>query len=90
MQAALLRAAEPAELDYSVCRESSAVIHSLLLEMLSHCERTKGEALIEFLMALCLGRLRLTRSDQIAVAQAVCATRPAVSVEVSLASRLLR
>ena len=63
IQAALLRAAIPVELDYSDAPEQSRLMRDLLQEMVTKSNRQQGEALGEFLLAITLDRLRLAQSD---------------------------
>jgi hypothetical protein len=63
IQAALLRAALPVELDYCDAPEQSRLMRDLLQEMVALWNRPQGEALGEFLLALTLKRLRLAEPD---------------------------
>ncbi|GEM_PF-5913206 len=59
IQAALLRAAYPSELNYSVSPEASHDMERLLLKWLDLAAEPAGYAAAEFLFALCQGRLKL-------------------------------
>ncbi len=63
IQAALLRAALPIELNYQDAPQHSRLITELILQMIDLADRDQGEALTEFLMALALGHLKLRPSD---------------------------
>jgi hypothetical protein len=62
LQAALLRAASGAELDYRTDRDSSVFIKDLILRLESRSGQPAGEALLEFLVALATKRLQIKRS----------------------------
>jgi hypothetical protein len=57
IQAALLRCASPAELDYTCHMDLSKQITELIIKMINCVEDEFGEALIEFLLALASSRL---------------------------------
>lgn len=59
IQASILRASDPAELDYRHDLELSAEATRFVRRVLESSARPRGEAAAEFLMALCTGRLRL-------------------------------
>ncbi len=59
IQAAILRAAKNDELNYSFSRENSENMLMLLKTFAKHSNEYQGEALLEFLYALSIGRLRL-------------------------------
>jgi hypothetical protein len=61
IQAAFLRAAYPAELNYSVCQEMSHDMERLLLKWLHYSDQPAGAAAGEFLLAIAIGKLRLRR-----------------------------
>ncbi|MEW6020986.1 MAG: hypothetical protein AB1807_02485 [Pseudomonadota bacterium] len=63
IQAAILRAALPGELDYSSETESSRYMLDMLDKIFAQCERAQGEAAPEFALALRTGRLKLTNDD---------------------------
>jgi len=62
IQAALLRASRRAELDYSHDDHLSAQMRDVVQVILQHMIREEGEAGPEFLLALALGKLRLTKA----------------------------
>jgi len=64
IQASLLRAAIPWELDYSIEKESSGDMKRILESILHNRSNQRGEALLEFLLALASGKLRLTKEDE--------------------------
>lgn len=59
IQACLLRAAKPVELNYAVDSEFSRQMTDVLLSIISNWENSQGEASLEFLLALWIGRLQL-------------------------------
>jgi len=61
IQASILRAAKPRELDYSANDENSKIIGSLIERMINHPEENTSEALPEFLMALCSSKLQIKK-----------------------------
>lgn len=61
IQAALLRAAYPEELNYSVSEEMSHDMERLLIKWLQYSEHPVGAAAGEFLLALALGKLKLRK-----------------------------
>lgn len=64
LQASVLRAALPHELDYSGAPELSELMREFLEKMFINHERTYGEAAPEFALALATGHLRLSEKDQ--------------------------
>jgi hypothetical protein len=62
LRAAFLRAAHPAELDYTVDADCSAEVLDVLLAEIDAWFQGKGDALPEFLMSMACGRLRIMRS----------------------------
>jgi hypothetical protein len=63
IQAAILRAALPGELDYSSEAEASRYMLDMLDKIFAQCERAQGEAAPEFALALKTGRLKLAKDD---------------------------
>ncbi len=63
IQASLVRAAIPPEMNYSDTPEASRQMGAILREMFASFDSGKGEASRELLLALCLGRLVLTKED---------------------------
>lgn len=61
IQAAILRAALPGELDYSSEAESSKYMLDLLSKVFAQSALPQGEAAADFALAYYLGRLKLTR-----------------------------
>jgi len=61
IQASVIRAAKPRELDYSASDESSKIVGSLLHRMIKNPEDKASEALPEFLLALCIGHLQIKK-----------------------------
>ncbi|MGV0833708.1 MULTISPECIES: hypothetical protein [Bacteroidota] len=59
IQASILRAAKNDELNYSFSRKNSEDMLMLLKTFAKHSDEYQGEALMEFLYALSIGRLRL-------------------------------
>ena len=64
IQASVLRAAKPRELDYSNDDASSSIVGSLIIKMLNSPNDDTSEALPEFLLALCSEKLQL-KTDHI-------------------------
>ena len=62
IQSSILRAAKARELDYSASDRKSGIVGSLIERMLEYPESTESEALPEFLLALCTGKLQLRKS----------------------------
>lgn len=63
LQACLLRACHPAELDYSSSPELSKVMKELLIKVFSRWDKEFGDAALEFAAAIAVGSLRLTERD---------------------------
>lgn len=63
IQAALLRAAMPVELDYSLSREDSSYMQELLLSIFRNAGEPQGEAAPEFAIAVLTGRVKLNSTD---------------------------
>lgn len=63
LQACILRAAHPAELDYSSSPQHSRLMKEFLLKLFARHARPYGGAALEFAAALASGRLRLLASD---------------------------
>ncbi len=63
IQASLLRAARPAELDYRDDAEASTDAARLIRRIIENAARPRGEAAAEFLLALGTGRLKLCATD---------------------------
>lgn len=63
IQAAILRAAYPIELNYQDAPDESRLVAQLIAQMAELADRPQGEALTEFLLALHLGRLKLCPDD---------------------------
>lgn len=64
LQASLLRAAMPYELDYSGAPDLSEVLREFLEKVFINHSKNYGEAAPEFALALATGRLRLTDADK--------------------------
>lgn len=63
IQASLLRAASPSELNYAMSKDASAEMRRIILRMLSSFATTRGEGSVEFLLALACGRMSLAPED---------------------------
>lgn len=59
LQAALLRCAYPSELDYRADYSASDFMKSLVIRSINRSEAEAGEAVLEFLSALAVGKLQL-------------------------------
>jgi hypothetical protein len=64
LRASLLRAADPAELNYAVDAQSSREMLDVLLADIDSWSQGRGDALPEFVLSLACGRLRLVRRHQ--------------------------
>lgn len=71
IQACLLRAARPGELDYRDDAEASADVARLVRRILESADRPRGEAAAEFLIAIGTGRIKLCPGDRDAVLAAL-------------------
>lgn len=63
IQASLLRAAHPLELDYRSSKESSRRLANMILNMIRSPYSEESEALPEFIFAIAIGKLKLTLAD---------------------------
>ncbi|MGF6395975.1 hypothetical protein [Pseudomonas plecoglossicida] len=63
LQACLLRASLPSELDYSASPELSRLMREFLSKVFIRCNEEYGDAGLEFAAALAIGRLRLVKND---------------------------
>ena len=63
LQACMLRACQPAELDYSSSPELSKVMKELLVKVFVRCDKDFGDAALEFAAAIAVGSLRLAKRD---------------------------
>ncbi|WP_295380819.1 hypothetical protein [uncultured Pseudacidovorax sp.] len=89
LRAAFLRAAHPAELNFSVDETCSAEVLDILVAEVDAWFDGKGDALPEFLMALATGRLRLQSSHTEQIRAAVSTRGLPESLEI-LARRIPR
>ncbi|MFK7031521.1 hypothetical protein [Flavobacterium oreochromis] len=62
IQASILRAAKPEELNYSYSYKVSEDMLTLLKTVLKHRNEYQGEAILEFIYALSIGKLRLYKA----------------------------
>jgi hypothetical protein len=69
VQAAILRAARPRELDYSRNKDASAQMRDTLIRLIERREKPEGEAAAEFLLALAGDQLFLMPDDREAVVE---------------------
>lgn len=63
LQACMLRACHPAELDYSSSPELSKVMKELLVKVFARWDKDFGDAALEFAAAIAVGSLRLAKRD---------------------------
>jgi len=63
LQACMLRACHPAELDYSSSPELSKVMKELLAKVFARWDKDFGDAALEFAAAIAVGSLRLAKRD---------------------------
>ncbi|MEZ4488896.1 MAG: hypothetical protein R3F51_15025 [Cyanobacteriota/Melainabacteria group bacterium] len=61
VQASILRAAQPNELNFGTELEESKNMARIIIRIIESADKDRGEAASEFLMALCIGQLKLTR-----------------------------
>ena len=61
IQSSVLRAAKARELDYSASDSKSRIIGSLIERMIKYPDSKESEALPEFLLALCTGKLQIKK-----------------------------
>lgn len=61
IQASVLRAAKPSELDYSASDDSSRIVGSLIERMLKDPTLNTSEALPEFLLAICSHKIQIKK-----------------------------
>lgn len=59
IQASILRAAKSEELNYSISQSYSSDMLMLIKTFIKHIDEYQGEAIVEFLYALAIGKLRL-------------------------------
>jgi hypothetical protein len=59
IQACLLRAAKPAELNYAVDEAFSRQVTDIITSIVKNCENSQGEGCLEFLLSLWSGRLKV-------------------------------
>jgi hypothetical protein len=69
IQAAILRAARPRELDYSHSKDASAQMRDTLMRFIEQRTKPEGEAAPEFLLALAADRIHLMDSDREALVE---------------------
>ncbi|MBC3492428.1 hypothetical protein [Pseudomonas taiwanensis] len=63
LQASMLRACHPAELDYSSSPELSKLMKELLVKVFARSDKDFGDAALEFAAAIAVGSLRLAKTD---------------------------
>ncbi|RRH68311.1 hypothetical protein [Falsigemmobacter faecalis] len=63
IQASILRAAEPVELNYTDAPDESRVMGGVIVDMIKLVDRQQGEAVTEFLMAILTGWIQLREQD---------------------------
>jgi len=63
LQACLLRASLPSELDYSASPNLSKLMKEFLSKVFARSDKEFGDAALEFAAAIAVGSLRLSRSD---------------------------
>lgn len=80
LQASLLRAALPHELDYSRSPELSEMMREFLEKVFLNCTASYGEAALEFGLALASGHLQLTLSDKQRLLKVVGSTQTSGSL----------
>ncbi|EPO9975521.1 TPA: hypothetical protein ACKTGI_004008 [Pseudomonas aeruginosa] len=63
IQSALIRSANPTELDYSISDDFSRKMLGVIISIVENHAEEQGEAALEFLLAMWVGSLRLTEGD---------------------------
>lgn len=63
IQASLIRTCNPRELDYSIDKNISKKMKEILLGIIKNVDNKRGEAVIEFLLALATKRMKLVEND---------------------------
>jgi hypothetical protein len=71
IQACLLRAAKPTELNYSIDDDCSRKMADVVISIIKNHKTDQGEAALEFLMAIWIGRLKLNKEHLIEISQQV-------------------
>lgn len=71
LQASLLRAAHPSELDYSADVGLSQEFASTCVSVLKNCKNSVGDAAIEFLYAIATNKVSLRNVDQMRVSEMI-------------------
>jgi hypothetical protein len=89
VQAALLRATVESEIDYRLDEAKSATMREVVKSILKDCDKDRGEAATEFLLALCLERLKLTDTDAQELVKAAAAKIKSFPLLHCLATHLL-
>lgn len=89
IQASLLRAARPSELDYTDNRVASADVSRLIRRIIESATTARGEAAAEFLLAIAMKRLRLAKEDLAAVLDGLPLQTPLVDQLAEICRRRL-
>lgn len=84
IQASLLRAAHPYELNYSAEKKQSSEMGRIVRRILESSDRPRGEAAAEFLIAIATGRLSFDNEDYKAVLAPLDSAPPVVEVLLKL------
>ncbi len=80
IQAAVLRASEQRELDYSIRNDDSTDMKTLLSSVFTNMHSAQGEAALEFLVAIALDHLTLKKQDVREVVSGLLNANPPTSV----------
>ena len=67
IQSSVLRAAKARELDYSASDSKSRIVGSLIERMIKYPDSKESEALPEFLLALCTGKLQIKKDHPVQI-----------------------
>lgn len=89
IQAAILRAARPGELNYAGDREASAEARGVIRRILESSGGWRGEAAAEFLVAIATGRLKLAMDDLRELLAPISNAPPLIQELMGLCSRRL-
>lgn len=90
VQAAILRAALPPEIDYTLDEQASCEMAGIIQEQLAFQQSDKGEACREFLLSLAMSRLRVMRRDLEAVLVGYLETANQATLEAAMSQFILQ
>lgn len=79
IQASILRASNPAELDFQFEPTLSADAGRIIRRVIEAADRQRGDAATEFLLALCTGRLTLSQQDLRTILEPLASAPPMIA-----------